>query len=85
MAHWSRMRMIVYQGIVTSEVVIGSIDTKVGIGDGGMRYDNAVKNLLKEGGRAMVRVDVVNGEGLDGGGKKSKTHCIFNPKSQQVT
>ena len=56
------MRMIIYQGIVAGKVIIGSIETKVGIGDGGTRHIYAVNDFLKERGGALVRGDVVNDE-----------------------
>ena len=76
--------MIIYQGVVASEVVVGSIETEVGVGNGGMRHIDTVNNVLEERGRAWVGGNVVNGEEMDGG-KKSKTHCIFNQGNQQIT
>ena len=63
------MGMEVYQGAVAGEIVISGIDTKKRIGNGGMGHINAINNFLKEGGGAVVRLDVVNGEDLDGGRK----------------
>ena len=50
-----------YKGSVVGKVIVGGIETKVGISNGGTRHVNAVDNLLEERGRAVVRVDVVNG------------------------
>ena len=52
-----------YKGIVIGEIIVGGIETKVGISNGGARHVNRIDNLLKEGGGAAVRFDVVNGEG----------------------
>ena len=57
------MGMKVYQRTVAGKVVIGGINTKMGVGNGGTRHDNRVKNILKVRGRAVVGIDVVNGEG----------------------
>ena len=78
------MGVEVYQRTVGSKIVVGGIYTKMGVSDGGMRHVYAVNNFLKERGRTVVRVNVVNGGELDGG-KKSKTHCIFNQRNHQIT
>ena len=75
--------MKIHQRTVGSKVIIGSVDTEVGISDGGARHVDEVDNLLKIGRRA-IGGDVVNGEELDGE-EKSKMHCIFNQKDQQIT
>ena len=71
--------MIIYQGIVASEIVIGSIETKMGVGNGRTGHVKAVDNLLEERRGTLVGGNVVNGEELEWG-KKSKTHCIFNKR-----
>ena len=65
--------MKVHQRTVAGEVVIGGVNTKVGISNGGTRHDNAVDNLLKERRGVVVGVNVVNGEGLDGERKVKRT------------
>ena len=60
------MCMSIYQGSVVGEVVISHIKTKVGVGNSGARHVYAVNDLLEEGGRVIVRVDVENGEDWDG-------------------
>ena len=72
------MGVEVHQGRVAREIIIGGINTKMGIGDGGARHIQRIDNLLKIRRRA-IRGDLIceNGEGIDEG-KKSKTHCIFN-------
>ena len=52
-----------YEGFVIHKVIVGCIETKVGIDDGGTRHVNAVNNLLeKTRGEVVVGVDVINGE-----------------------
>ena len=77
------MRVGIHQGRITCKVVVGGVNTKVGIGDGGTRHVQRVNDLLKIGGRT-IRGDLIseNDEGLDEG-KKSETHCIFNQRNQQ--
>ena len=75
--------MEIYQRAVGSKVVIGGVNAKVGIGNSRMRHIDEVNNLLKVR-RRMVGVDVVN-DGNWMGGKKSKTHYIFNQGNQQIT
>ena len=65
------MRMIIYQRTVAGKVIVGSVETKMGVGNSGTRHVYAVNNLLKEGGRVLVREDVVNG-GSGMGGRKAK-------------
>ena len=74
------MRMEIHQRRVAGKIVVGGINTKVGIGDGGTRHVQRVNNLLKVGGRT-IRGDLIgeNGDELDEG-EKSKTHCLFNQK-----
>ena len=67
--------MEVYQRTVSSKVVIGGINTKVGIGDGRMRHIDEVNNLLKIRGGA-IGVDVVNGGQLDGGKERQNAPHI---------
>ena len=73
MAHGNRMHVRLYQGFVVCKIVISCIKTKVGVGNGGTRHVDAVNNLLEEGGRVVVGVDVVNGEKWDGGRKAKCT------------
>ena len=54
--------MEIYQRTVTGEIVIGGVNTKVGIGNSGARHVDTVNDLLKEGGRAVVGLDIVSGE-----------------------
>ena len=71
--------MGLYQGVVIGEIIIGGIQAKVRIGNGGMRHFDRVNDLLKERRGVVVRVDVVNGgDGM--GEKKSEIHCLFNQK-----
>ena len=74
------MGVEIHQGGVVGKVVIGGVNAKMGIGDGGARHVQRVNNLLKVRGGA-IRGDLIseNGERFDEG-KKSKTHCIFNQK-----
>ena len=78
------MGVEIYQGGIARKIVIRSIDTKVGIGDSGMGHIDAVNNPLKEGRRALVGVDVVNGGKLDGGIKAKRT-TYLTKRNQQVT
>ena len=77
--------MEIHQGGITSKVVIGGVNTKVRISNGGARHVERINDLLKIRGR-MVRGDVigVNDEELDEG-KKSKMHYIFNQENQPIT
>ena len=61
-----------YEGGVVGEVIIGRIETKVGIGNGRSRHVNGVNDLLKKTrGEVVVGLNVVNGEnGM--GGRKAK-------------
>ena len=79
------MRVEIYQGRVVCKVIIGGIDTKMRIGNGGTRHVQRIDNLLKVRG-GTVGGDLIseNGEEIDEG-KKSKTHCIFNQRDQQIT
>ena len=72
------MRVEIHQGGIACEVVISSIDTKVGISDGRARHVNKVNNLL-EVGRRMIGSDVVNGEKNWMGEKKQK-HTAYLTK-----
>ena len=77
--------MKVHQRGVTREIVIGGIDTKVGVGNGRARHVQRVNNLLKiRGGSTRENVIGEYDEGLDEG-KEKQTHCIFNQRNQQVT
>ena len=70
--------MKVHQGRVARKVIIGGVNPKVRVGDGGTRHVQRIDNLLKiRGGTIRGNVVSENDEGLDGG-KKSETHCIFN-------
>ena len=71
--------MEIRQGGVARKIIVGGVNTKVGISDGRARHIDAVNNLLEEGRGVVVRLNVVNGEEWDGG-KKSEMHCIFKPK-----
>ena len=73
-----------YEGRIIGKVVISHIKTKVGVGNGGTRHVDGVNNLLKEGGRALVRVDVVNG---DDEMRRRKAKCIayLTKRNQQIT
>ena len=79
------MGMEIHQRQVARKIVIGGINTKVGIGDGRTRHVQRVNDLLKVGGRT-IRGDLIgeNGDELNEG-KKSKTHCIFNQRNQRIT
>ena len=65
--------MEVYQRTIGGKVIVGGVNTKMGIGNGGTGHVDAVNNLLKEGRGAVVRLNVVNGERLDGGRKAKNT------------
>ena len=77
--------MEVHQRRITRKVIIRGINTKVRVGNSGARHVKRIDNLLEIGRRA-IRRDVVSeyGEGVNEG-KKSKTHCIFNQRGQQIT
>ena len=66
--------MEIHQGRIARKVIIGGIDTKVGISNGGARHVQRVNDLLKIRG-GTIRRDVVgkNDEGLDGGRKAKRT------------
>ena len=66
--------MEIHQGRIARKVIIGGIDTKMGIGNGGVRHVQRIDNLLKVRGGA-IGGDVVseNDEGLDGGRKAKRT------------
>ena len=49
------MRMKIHQRTVTGEIVIGGVDTKVGIGDGRTRHVDRRNNLLKDKGRSACK------------------------------
>ena len=68
------MRMEVHQRRVVCEIIIGGVNTKMGIGDGGAGHIQRVNNLLKIRGRTVGR-DLIskNGEGLDEGRKAKRT------------
>ena len=83
------MRVKIHQRRVTRKVVIGGVNTKVGIGDGGTRHVQGVNNLLKIGGR-MIRGNLIgeNGERLDGGEKQKRTAYLtkgINKSHDQIT
>ena len=74
-----------YEGRVIGEIIISRIKTEVRVGDGGVRHVNRANDLLeKTRGEVVVRIDVLNG-GRWNEGKKSKMHCIFNQRNQQIT
>ena len=77
--------MEIHQRRIARKIVIRGINAKVGIGNGRTRHVQRVNDLLKIRG-GTIGGDLVseNGEGIDEG-KKSKTHCIFNQRSQQIT
>ena len=79
------MRVEIYQRRIACKVVIGGVNAKVRVGNGGARHVQRIDNLLKIRG-GTIREDVVreNDEKLDGG-KKSKTHHIFNQRNQCIT
>ena len=79
------MRVEIHQGRVTREIIVSGINAKVGISDSGTGHVQGVNDFSKVRRRAIGR-DVVSeyDEGLDEG-KKSKTHCIFNQRNQQIT
>ena len=52
------MGMKIHQGGVARKVVVGGINTKVGIGDGRTRHIQRINNLLKIRGRT-IRGDVI--------------------------
>ena len=66
------MRVEAHQGGIACKIIIGGIDTKMGIGDGGTRHVNKVNDLLEIGGR-MIGSNVVNGGNWMGGGKAKCT------------
>ena len=74
------MGVEIHQRGVTRKIIIHGVNAKVGVGNGGARHIQRVNDLLKVRG-GTIRGDVIseNDERLDGG-KKSKTHCIFNQK-----
>ena len=69
--------MKVHQGRVARKVIIGGVNAKVGVGNGGMRHIQRVNNLLKVRGGTIGR-DVIseNDEGLDGGKEKQNALLI---------
>ena len=66
------MRMEVYQGGITGEIVVGGVNAKVGIGNCGSRHVQRVNDLLKVRGRAIRRDLVGENGGRIGGGRKAK-------------
>ena len=76
----------VYQRTVAGEIIIGGIDTKMRIGNGGMRHIDAVDYFLKIGGRT-VGLDVVNDERTKDwmGKRKAKRTAYLTKKNQQIT
>ena len=70
------MRMEIHQRGIARKVVVRGVNTKMGIGNSGARHVNAVNDFLKEGGRPLIRVDVVNGGRLDGGRKAKLTEYL---------
>ena len=74
--------MKVHQRTVAGKIVISGIHAKIGVSNGGARHIYAVNDFLEEGRRMVVGLNVVNGEGLDGG-RKSETPCIFNQKESK--
>ena len=79
------MRVKIHQRTIVGKIVIRGINTKVGIGDSRTRHVNAVNYLLEEVGGAVVGVDVVNDEELDGGKRKAKHTAYLNKRNQPVT
>ena len=79
------MRVEIHQGRIARKVKIGGVNAKVRVGNSGARHVQRVNDLLKVRGGA-IRGDLIgeNGEEIDEG-KKSKTHCIFNQRNQQIT
>ena len=69
--------MEIYQGRIACEIIIGGIDTEVGIGNDRTRHIDEVNNLLEVGGRT-VRSDVVNDE--DWLGKRKAKHTAYLTK-----
>ena len=63
-----------YEGRVVGKVIIGGIQAKVGVGNGGARHVNSVNDLLKKTRRGVVvRLKVVNGEEWNEGRKAKRT------------
>ena len=79
------MRVEIHQQRIACKIVVRGVNAKVGIGDGRTRHVQRVNDFLKVRGRT-IRGDLIgkNGERSDEG-KKSKTHCIFNQRNQQIT
>ena len=67
------MGMKIHQRTIGSKIVIGGVNTKVRVGDGGARHVDTIDNLLKERRRVVVGLNVVNGERLDEGRKAKRT------------
>ena len=73
MADRSGMHVRPYEGGVVGKIVIGRIKTEMGISDGRTRHVDGVNNLLKKTrGEVLIRVDVVNDEGMEWGKRKVK-------------
>ena len=72
------MRMKIHQGRIARKVIVRGVNTEMRISNGRTRHVQRINNFLKVGG-GEVGGDLIskNNERLDGG-KKSKTHCIFN-------
>ena len=68
------MRMEIHQRGVTCKIVIGGVDTEMGISDGRVRHVQRVNDLLKIRGGA-IRGDLIgeNGEEFDEGRKAKRT------------
>ena len=77
--------MEIHQRGITRKIVIGGVNTKVEVGDGRARHVQRVNDLLKIRGRLVERDIVSENDGKLDGGKKSKTHCIFNQRNQRIT
>ena len=77
--------MKVHQGRVTRKIVIGGVNAKVGISNGGARHIQRVNNLLKIR-RGTIRGDLIgkNGEGIDGG-RKAKRTAYLTKGNKRVT
>ena len=77
--------MEIHQRRIACKIIIGGVNTKVGISDGRAGHVQRVNDLLKVGGRT-IRGDLIgeNGDELNEG-KKSKTHWTFNQRNQRIT
>ena len=68
------MGVEIHQRRVARKIIVGGVNTKMGISNGGTRHVQRVDNLL-EIGRRTIRGDLIgeNGERLDGGRKAKRT------------